>query len=108
MTKYFVVAGRLKQFEYDGPFDDLDDAYAHGAGATTGRSATFKAMACIYASARAAKVLYLMRSLLRSCRCQAIRSRTSTPEWCASCVTAPAGDERREARNAPLFLPSGG
>ena len=31
MTKYFVVCGRPKQFEYDGPFDDLDDAYAHGA-----------------------------------------------------------------------------
>jgi hypothetical protein len=31
MTKYFVVAGRPKQFEYDGPFDELEDAYAHGA-----------------------------------------------------------------------------
>ena len=31
MTKYFVVAGRPKQFEYDGPFDELGDAYAHGA-----------------------------------------------------------------------------
>jgi hypothetical protein len=30
MTRYLVVAGRLKQVEYDGPFDDLDDAYAHG------------------------------------------------------------------------------
>ena len=31
MTKYLVVVGCPKQFEYHGPFDDLDDAYAHGA-----------------------------------------------------------------------------
>ena len=31
MTKYLVVAGCPKQFEYHGPFDDLDDAYAQGA-----------------------------------------------------------------------------
>jgi len=31
MTKYLVVAGGSKQFEYYGPFSDLDAAYAHGA-----------------------------------------------------------------------------
>jgi len=31
MPEYLVVAGRPKQFEYHGPFDDLDAAYAHGA-----------------------------------------------------------------------------
>ena len=31
MTKYLVVTGRPKHFEYHGPFDDLDAAYAHGA-----------------------------------------------------------------------------
>lgn len=31
MTKYLVVAGDSKQFEYYGPFPDLDAAYAHGA-----------------------------------------------------------------------------
>jgi hypothetical protein len=31
MTKYLVVAGPPKQFEYHGPFDDLDAAYTHGA-----------------------------------------------------------------------------
>jgi len=31
MKEYLVVAGHPKQFEYHGPFDDLDAAYAYGA-----------------------------------------------------------------------------
>ena len=66
---------------------------------TTRRWATFKAIACIYDSAKAAAVPYLMSDLLKSCRCQALGSgrSISPPRWRASCVAERAGDERKEA-----------
>ena len=107
MTKYLVVAGRPKQFEYHGPFDDLDDAYAQGAelGRDDWEVGDVQSDGVHLRFGKSRAVPCRMRNLLRSCRCQAIKSGAaiSTPRCCASCVTGPAGDKRKEA-GMRLFL----
>ena len=97
MIEYLVVVGHPKQFKYRGPLMNSTPRMrmVPSLVMTTGRWATFKAMVCIYDSAKAAG-----RNLLRSCRCQAFRTGTSIslPRWRASCVTGRAGEERKETR----------